>query len=612
MPLPTLPGAIASALQTAHDDYAAGHLPNIPFIAEQPEPVAQAALFDAPEPPRLSWAEWLAQLLEHAGPVLPYLGHTHQELRDAAQLVPAELYELSRHEPFPTYEARLVAAAVRRFGGPIPGKTVKAQAARVRDAGYWRRLLVQRVREAREQLHLQLGLVGAGARQYCSDQARSHRRMQLDKQAQWLKDTVLRATIDGELVEMSLEKVVKSASQKLAKLYAFIAAMDALGEQAELKLVMLTTTLEGEWHANPQFKREGHRWNGATPAQANRELGQRFQDVRRDLAKQGIAMSGLWAGEPHADGCPHRHHWLMYHPDHERAVFAAFLKHFPGKLKLRGDTPEGDRIVATREDAIAGLRRPLTHAKEGAQVDVSVIDKDKGSRAGYVLKYVLKAVLPEATYEGLVEPLGPGKAGAKRGKTLDAKQARKQLRMQQSVDAHRSVWRMRSFQMFGVRNCLSLWDELRRVQKAPVHPRLHELWRLARGGTAEGYVQTGEQQGDATGFLRAMGGLAAARAVQLELGEQQHLQVRTYSVPTLTRYGELGSRLEGVCLVERGEHGIDCVLEVAVTRAVRWELGPKAPPAPSEDETEEGKKGAAAPGKAKTSAKLALADAARG
>lgn len=608
MPLPTLPGAIASALQTAHDKYAAGHFPDIPFIARQPEPEPQAALFDAPPTPQLSWAEWLAQLLEHAGPVLPYLGHTHQELRDVAQLVPAELYELSRHEPLPTCEARLVAAAERRFGGPIPGKTVKAQAARVRDAGYWRRLLVRRVREAREQLHLQLGLVGAGARQYCSDQARSHRRMQLDKQAQWLKDSVLRATIDGEVVEMSLEKVVKSASQKLAKLYAFIAAMDALGEQAELELVMLTTTLEGQWHANPQFKREGHRWNGATPAQANRELGQRFQDVRRDLAKQGIALSGLWAGEPHADGCPHRHHWLMYHPDHERAVFAAFLKYFPGKLKLRGDTPERDVIIATREDACGGLSRPVTHAKEGAQVDVVIIDKHQGSRSGYVLKYVLKAVLPEATYEGLVEPLGPG-TGNLRDKKLDARQARKQLRTQQSVDAHRSVWRMRSFQMFGVRNCLSLWDELRRVQKTPVHPKLHGLWRLARGGTAEGYVQTGEQQGDATGFLRAMGGLAAARAVQLELGEQQHLQVRTYGVPTLTRYGELGSRLEGVCLVERGEHGIDCVLEVAVTRAVRWELGPKVS---SDGETEGDKQGATALGSAKTSLTTALTDAVKG
>lgn len=592
----TLPGAIASALQTAHATYDAGHTPDIPFIARQPEPVPQAALFDAPEPPRLSWAEWLAQLLEHAGPVLPYLGHTHQELRDVAQCVPAELYELSRHEPFPTHEARLVAAAERRFGEPVPGPTVKTQAARVRDAGYWRRVLVRRVREAREHLHLKLGLVGAGGRQYCSDEARSHRRLQLDKQAQWLKDTVLRATIDGELVEMPLAKVVKSASQKLAKLYAFIAAMDALGDEAGLQLVMLTTTLEGEWHANPQFKREGHRWNGATPAQANRELGQRFQDVRRDLEKRGVRLSGLWAGEPHADGCPHRHHWLMYHPDHEREVFAAFLKHFPGKLKLRGDTPEGDAIVATREDAQHGRRRPLTHAKEGAQVDVVVIDKDKGSRAGYVLKYVLKAVLPEATYEGLVEPLGPG-TGKLRDKKLDAKQARKQLRTQQSVDAHRSVWRMRSFQVFGVRNCLSLWDELRRMQTAPVHPKLHELWRLARGGTAEGYVQTGEQRGDAPGFLRAMGGLAAARAEQLELGDEPQLQARLYTVPTVTRYGELGARIEGVCLVERGERRIDCVLEAVVTRAVRWELGPKAS---SEDETTESQVDAAASGKGKT------------
>ena len=592
----TLPSAIASAIDTAHDQFVEGHTPAIPFIARLPQPAPQAALFEVPEPPRLTWAEWLAQLLEHVGPVLPYLGHTHQELRDAAQCLPSEFYEQCHREPFPTHEARLVAVAERRFGEPVPGNTLKSQAARVRDPKYWRSLLVRRVREAREHLHLKLGLVGAGGRQYCSDEARGHRRMQLDKQAQWLKETMLRATIDGKVVEMSLEKVVKGASQKLAKLYAFISAMDALGDEAGLTLVMLTTTLEGEWHANPQFKSEAHRWNGATPAAANRELGQRFQDVRRDLDKQDIALSGLWAGEPHADGCPHRHHWLMYDASNERAVFGAFLKYFPGKLKVRGDTYAGDVIVATREDADAGLRRPVTHAKEGAQVDVSVIDRNKGSRAGYVLKYVLKAVLPEATYEGLVEPLGPG-TGKVRDKKLDAKQARKQLRTQQSVDAHRAVWRMRSFQLFGVRNCLSLWDELRRVQKAPVHPRLHELWRLARGGTAEGYVQTGEQQGDATGFLRAMGGLAAARPAQLELGAQPALQARLYSVPTVTRYGELGSRIDGVCLVERGEHGIDCVLEAVATRTVRWEMVAKVP---AEGETTEGQVGATAPGRDKT------------
>jgi len=361
-----LPSAIASALETAHAQHASGHTPDTPFQPIPPEPPAQASLLpELPAQPP-AWSDWLAELLAHAAPVLEYLSSTHQELRDAAQMLPGRLYELSHREPHPGADARLVAAAERRFCEPVPGQSLAAQAARVRDAKYWRRFLVRRVREARERLHLQLGLVGKGARQYCSEGAREHRKMQLVKQTEWLQNTVMRGVIDGQLVELPLAQVVKGAHQKLSKLYAFVAAMDRLAVDSDLTVALLTTTLEGAWHANPEFKREGHRWNGASPREANQALGQRFQSIRRDLDKQGIKLSGLWAGEPHADGCPHRHHWLMYAPQHQRAVLASFLKHFPGKLKLRRDARAGgDIIFDTREDALRGVYRKLKR-NEGA------------------------------------------------------------------------------------------------------------------------------------------------------------------------------------------------------------------------------------------------------
>lgn len=584
-----LPSAIASAIQTAHGQHTEGKTPDTPF-----QPAQTSLLGDPP-----SWRDWLAELLAHAAPVLPYLSSTHQELRDAAQALPWQLHELSQHESHPGADARLVAAAERRFGEPVPGQTLAAQAARVRDAKYWRRFLVRRVREARERLHLQLGLVGKGARQYCSEGAREHRQMQLVKQEEWLKNTMLRGFIDGQLVELPLAQVVKGAHQKLSKLYAFIAAMDRLAVDAGLTVALLTTTLEGEWHANPEFKREGHRWNGAFPREANAELGARFQSIRRDLDKQGIKLSGLWAGEPHADGCPHRHHWLMYDPQHERAVLAAFLKYFPGKLKLRRDARDGgDVIIDTREDALHGLHRKLRR-KEGAQVDVSIIDRSKGSGASYILKYVLKAVLPELSYEGLAAPLGPNSQAAPGpAKKRSATEARKELRTLQSVDAHRSVWRMRSFQLFGIRNCLTLWDELRRIKKAPAEPELKKLWRLARGGEAEGHVNADEQRGDAYGFLKALGGLAAAsQPEQLELGAEVVTgKARIYTEPTTTRYGETGSRIKGVELVQPGacsDEGAPVVLERVETRSVTWELVAK-------DETTKGKVSAAAPAGDKT------------
>jgi hypothetical protein len=581
--------------------------------------------------------------------VLPYLRHSHAELSVVAKSLPHELEAASvdePREPDVSEDERLVAVAERRFGEPVPGQTPKSRAARVRDAKYWRRFLVRRVRQARERLHLQLGLVGKGARQYCSEGAREHRQMQLRKQAEWLKTTVLRGVVGGRVVEIPLEQVTKGPKQKLAKLYAFIAAMNQLGEEAGLTVALLTTTLEGEWHANPAHRSEGHQWNGKTPGEANQELGRRFQSIRRDLDKRGIRLSGLWCGEPHADGCPHRHHWLMYHPDQERAVLAAFLKFFPAKLKLRrGEDEGGDVIIETSEDARNGVHRKLRR-NEGAQVDVSIIDQDKSSGASYILKYVLKAVLPELTFEGVVTPLGPAKPqpvddeaepapGAKkrkRAKRTSAKpsatEARKQLRALQSIDAHRSVWRMRSFQFFGVKNCLTLWDELRRLKDEPAEAELRRLWRLARGGETEGRLHKGEQRGDAYGFLKAMGGLAAAPAAQAGLlDEANGLVARVYSEATTTHYGETGARIKGIELVKPAERKrgkrkpgeeapVAVVVASVVTRKVKWELVPKAPTkaettkdsegttVPDEGKTKPGKAGAAVPGRGKTAEAL--------
>ncbi len=128
---------------------------------------------------------------------------------------------------------------------------------------------------------------------------------------------------------------------------------------------------------------------------------------------------------------------------------------------------------------------------------------------------------------------------------------------------------MRSFQFFGIRSCLSLWDELRRVKETPQEAHLCALWLLARGGDARGTVRADEQRGDAYGFLKALGGLAAGRqSEKLEPGTDKPQLARVYTAPTVTRYGETGQRIEGVELVQPATGGDKAVtLERVVTRA---------------------------------------------
>jgi hypothetical protein len=578
----SLPTTILAAIQRERDQRAAFVFsPLCPFlppegVALNPRQAAQLVVAQAAGRARES------ELLRDAHGIQAYLGWTYAELCDEAQRIPKLLVAVSTLDGLRAVDpVHLVVTAQCRYGMDIPGKTREAQVARVMDPRYWRRALWKRIVQAKEHLHLKLSLVGKGARQYCSADALTVRRSQLTAQTAWLKNTMLRGEVKGEQVELPLEAVAKSPKQKLARLYAFIAAMDRHAAEQGLSVALLTTTLEGEWHANPLHPSPEHYWNGATPGQANQELGARFQCVRRDLRKKGVELSGLWAAEPHQDGCPHRHFWLIYDPARQCDVFAAFLKHFPGKLKLRRDAAAGgDVMYDTREDAQANIARPLKHKREGAQIDVSLIDRTKGSGASYVLKYVQKSIVTDATYADLLNPLGDAPASTKktRKKKPNAADLRKQLHALQSIDAYRSVWRMRSCQFFGIRKCLTLWDELRRMPEPPAHPHLHAQWAAARGGDATGSIETGTQQGDAYTFLALHGGLAAApKAAQQELGEDAPPPLaRVYRTETLTQYGEVGSRIAGVELVQLGKgEARDVVLEAVPTRTARWELVPK-------------------------------------
>jgi hypothetical protein len=560
MPTP-LPAELSAAIARAKSERAANTFsPLAPFLPEpgaELHPKQAAQLADALKAARA----WESELLRHANGVLYYLGWSYADLCDESWRIPERLRALAsvdgRHDCSPDSFVRL---AQRVFGITVPGKSLHAQLARVLDARFWRRVLWKRIGQEKEVLHLKLGLIGKNGRAYCSADAVKVRRTQRRAQTHWLKNTMLSAEIDGEQVELPMEAVAKTPHQKLSRLYSFIAAMDRMAKEQALEVALVTATLEGPWHPNPGYAKPDHVWNGKTPEEAARELSARWQRVRRDLDKQGIAVSGLWTAEPHRDGCPHRHFWLIFAPCLRHQVFAAFLGHFPGKLKQRDDDDEAsDRVFETRADAQAGVSRPLKRKREGAQVDVSIINRDKGSGASYVIKYVAKAIGAEGAFDD--QDATP--------------QSQRVQRTLQAIDAYRSLWCMRGAQFFGIRNCLGLWDRLRAVKEAPEEAELFALWRAARGGDAKGRIEANQQRGDAYSFLKLQGGLAAVlqpeQAALLEAGAEPAPVARVYRLPSLTQYGEQGKRVEGVELAGGGR-----VLERVSTRTAHWRMKPKA------------------------------------
>ena len=283
---------------------------------------------------------------------------------------------------------------------PIPGDSPATQMARVNDARFWRRAIRVLLLREREHFFLRLRLIGKSGEPYVSDTQLTSRLAQLKRQKEWMKQTVLvpRYLESGEAADklLTLAQVASSPRTRFAKLYTFVKAMDEIATEQGLSTGMLTLTLEPEWHPNPSHGESS--WNGATPREAHQSMAVRWQSVLRDLDRLGVGVSGLRVVEPHKDGCPHWHLWLLYQPDTEQRILQTVMRYFPNKLKVRASRGSGssrisgDVIYDSLCDIKANAPRAPTHDKEGAQVELARIDTRVSSGASYAMKYLLKTV----------------------------------------------------------------------------------------------------------------------------------------------------------------------------------------------------------------------------
>lgn len=532
-------------------------------------------------------ADYRTSLTATAGALAKWLDASDEDVREVA-LRYAQLRLPGRQK---------LAWSERRLGTRIPGKTQEARWARINDARFWRRAIRVRLLREREHFYLRLNLVGRGRETYVSDQQLNTRRRQLQQQAQWMQDTVLvpRYLEAGEGGEgpLTLAQVAPSPKTRFAKLYAFTKAMDQMAQAEGLATGMLTLTLEPEWHPNPSHG--ANTWNGASPRDGHRIVARRWQAILRDLDRAGVGLSGLRVVEPHKDGCPHWHLWLLYRPEVEIRLLATVMHYFPGKLKVRAPSRKeqtahlDDRIYASRADLLAGTGRAPTYPKEGAQVELSRIDRRISSGASYAMKYLLKTVDAGDTLNQEVDLFGTTEAQKLEQKRQQHQESAKR------VDAYRSLWGINAGQLFGVAKCLSAWDELRRLTQPPAHAMLRELWVLARGGDKPGRIPKGAgQRGNPRAFLDALGGLAACRHGK---EKKPRVSIERLTVPAINGYGEAIRRAKGISLVSRemipvkkggvdkgtgevflrsGNRSVKTVLASVVTRLAEWVLSPKS------------------------------------
>jgi hypothetical protein len=464
----------------------------------------------------------ISSLTASEGRISEYIELTPVQIKNVAVLL-AERYYQSASEK--------VNASQEILGSEIPGDTLNSKFSRCCSAAFWRRALNVRIARAKEQLFLRLGMVGTRFEKYASDSAIDTRELQLRSQQKWMNNTFLVSKEKEDTVQATenyikipLVNVVQGPEARFAKLYSFVKAMEILGEESKLNSAMLTITLEPEWHPNPSHGVK--QWNGRSPREAHQSFCKRWQAIVRDLHRRNIRISGLRVVEPHGDACPHYHIWLLYRPEYETKIMRAIMQYFPNRLKVTsadrlsdGEVVHDQIIYKSRKHLVLETPWPCS-LKTRAQVVFAKINPAVSKGASYVTKYLMM------TLPANFEKISNGKSDSADGSSKGASLPR--------VDSYRSIWGLSRGQLFGVAKCLTVWDQLRKMSTAPENSILRDLWEKARGGTEEGRIGKGEgQRGNALAFLKALGGLDAARHVKqnaerlalarlVEYGENRH------------------------------------------------------------------------------------------
>lgn len=376
--------------------------------------------------------------------------------------------------------------------------------ARMRCERWWRRQV--RVAHGRrlEREARALGLVHKRAGLYVSEDAfgRWHGRQRTN--ALTLADTEAICEDTGEALNLAEIAASGPANPKhrRAELMVRVRGLEEVAQRRGDVGLFVTWTVPPELHAVDSRSCTPGEGARVTPREAQGWLRDQWARARAELHRQAIQVYGLRVAEPHHDGTPHWH-LLLWVPE--------------------GQAPTLRKVL--REYVTAGDTRPdrRRHAQKCIE-----IDRNRGSAAGYVAKYVAKAVDGHAL-DGVVTRDADG-----REVWLDRDPADAASR----VRAWASTWGIRQFQFFGCPP-VTVWRELRRLD------------RITTSRTAEA-IRAAADAGEWDRYVRLMGGPCVPR-------DARPARCRYMADSGTGRYGE-----------PRKKIFVECDGRPYVTRPLSW------------------------------------------
>ena len=327
---------------------------------------------------------------------------------------------------------------------PPEAKTIKGVLARYRCKKWWRRKLRILHGQTLEKIALKLNIVNKHSDIYVSECAVKRRRSQRNRNRAILEELEAVNELDDAFTLQELaEKSVSNPRLRRAELMTRIAGNEQIAD--DLKHVGEFYTLTCPSRLNKSGKPNPN-YDGTTPKEAQFYLRKIWSHIRTALSNRSIPIYGIRVAEPHHDGTPHWHFLLFIEPHNRQLVRSIFRQY---ALKIDGDEKGAEKY---RFKAVA-------------------IDKNRGTAAGYVAKYISKNI----DGYGLEADLygHEAKTSAER------------------IDAYASTWRIRQFQFFG-NPPVTIWRELRRIRESD-KPLIAQAAKAA-------------DNGDWAGFIRVMGG----------------------------------------------------------------------------------------------------------
>ncbi|MDW5415649.1 replication endonuclease [Iodobacter sp. CM08] len=327
--------------------------------------------------------------------------------------------------------AALINHATDKYSATVNAKHLEGAVLRLTDADFWRRnLKVNQVR-ALEHERISFGMVGKSAACYVSDEQLQRYRSQCQRNSQMLENTLAVNDLGDEFTLSDLvAKSVSNPEIQIAEIMCRVSGIEEIARNLGYVGLFLTVTCPSKFHSQKldktgKYSFQNINYDGSSPRDAQDYLRDTWSLLRAALSDQNVDFFGIRVAEPHHDACPHWH-LLLFVPRRKRGLTVRLFRRYFRRMD--------------KHEPMAWKHR----------FTVKDIDFNKGSAAGYLIKYLCKNV----NGQGMTDSQGLLDEDFDSG--LDV--VNSALR----VKAWASCWGIRQFQFVGAAP-VGVWRELRRI-----------------------------------------------------------------------------------------------------------------------------------------------------